>query len=139
MRFIDASVFLYAFLKPKRPLPRQIVELKENAKKIVSRIDGGERVVTTVVHISEIANIVEAKASQLLAATVVEALLSKENIIVYPVAPGDYIAAVEIARTYRIGVNDAVAILYMKAEDIDEIYSFDKDFDKVPGITRITS
>ncbi len=139
MRFIDASVFLYAFLKPKRPLPRQIVELKENAKKIVSRIDGGEQVVTTVVHISEIANIVEAKASQLLAATVVEALLSKENIIVYPVAPGDYIAAVEIARTYRIGVNDAVAILYMKAEDIDEIYSFDKDFDKVPGITRITS
>ncbi len=139
MRFIDASVFLYAFLKPKRPLPRQIVELKENAKKIVSRIDGGEQVVTTVVHISEIADIVEAKASRLLAATVVEALLSKENIIVYPVAPGDYIAAVEIARTYRIGVNDAVAILYMKAEGIDEIYSFDKDFDKVPGITRITS
>ena len=101
--------------KPKRPLPRQIVEIKGNAKKIVSQIDGGERAVTTVVHISEIANIVEAKAPRTLAATVVEALLSKENIMVYPVAPGDYIAVVEIARAYRIGVNDAVAILCMKA------------------------
>ncbi len=53
----------------------------------------------------------EAKASRLLAANVVEALLSKENIIVYPVAPGDYIVAVEAAKNYRIGVNDAVAVL----------------------------
>ncbi len=63
MRFVDASVFLYAFLKPRRPLPKHLAEAKESAKKIVERIDRGlEEVVTTVVHLSEVASIIEARA-----------------------------------------------------------------------------
>lgn len=38
-----------------------------------------------------------------------------------------------------LGVNDALAIAYMKMHGINEIYSFDTDFDKLEGIKRITS
>jgi len=64
LRFIDASVFLYAFLKPKRRVSEDVLELKENAKRILSRIEEGEEVVTTVVHLSEIANILESHTSK---------------------------------------------------------------------------
>ena len=47
-RFMDASVFVHAYLKPKRPLKPQEVGVKEVAKRIVTRINGGERVLTSV-------------------------------------------------------------------------------------------
>ncbi len=65
MRFIDSSVFLYAFPKPKRKLPKDILELKEKAKNILIRIDEGEDATTTVMHVSEIANILESHVQRL--------------------------------------------------------------------------
>lgn len=38
MRLVDASVFVYAFVKPRRKLKPHGEEMKKNAKKIVSRI-----------------------------------------------------------------------------------------------------
>ena len=37
MRFVDASVFVHAFLKPKRELKPHEIKIKESAKKIVRR------------------------------------------------------------------------------------------------------
>jgi len=85
LRFIDSSVFLYAFLKPKRKVSNRILELKESAKNILSRIDNGENVVTTVVHLSEVANILEAHTSKVKSLSYVEAILSKPTVHVYDV------------------------------------------------------
>ena len=41
MRFVDASVFVYAFLKPRRELTPREAETKERAKNIVRRINEG--------------------------------------------------------------------------------------------------
>ncbi len=59
MRFVDASVFVHAFIKPKRKLKPHEVRIKESAKAIVKRINDGEEVGITVVQLAEIANLLE--------------------------------------------------------------------------------
>lgn len=138
MRFIDASVFLYAFLKPRRSIPRDIQELKESAKRILMRIEEGEEVVTTVVHLSEVANILETRLTKAKSIEYIKTILAKPTIHVYDVDVASYAEAVLIAEKYMIGVNDALALVYMKRLGINEIYSFDRDFDKVEWVKRIT-
>ncbi len=53
------------------------------------------------------------------------------------VSQDDYLKAVSVAEDYRVGVNDALAYMLMKKEDIPAIYSFDKDFDVFTDIKRV--
>ena len=55
------SSFTYAFLRPRTELSPRARRLKEAAKKILSRIEDGEEVATTVVHVAEAANILESR------------------------------------------------------------------------------
>lgn len=137
LRFIDASVFLYAFLKPKKVLSKNMLELKENAKRILTRINEGEDVITTVVHLSEIANILETRTSKVKSAEYIEAILSKQTIHVYDVDVASYAEAVLKAKEEGLGVNDALALIFMEKLGISEIYSFDRDFDKIKWVKRI--
>ncbi|MFH7836032.1 MAG: PIN domain-containing protein, partial [Candidatus Aenigmatarchaeota archaeon] len=60
MRFLDANIFIYAYYKPKRQLSQKEKQMKDYAKKIVNDISQGkEEIVTTVVHLSEIVNILK--------------------------------------------------------------------------------
>ena len=86
MRFIDASVFLYAFLRPRRALPPEIAKLRECAKRIIYRIERGEKVVTTVIHVSEVANILEARLPIDRAIEYVASILGSESIRVLEVS-----------------------------------------------------
>lgn len=138
MRFIDASVFLYAYLKPKKELPGKLKKMKERAKGIVKRVDEGEKVVTTIVHLSEIANIIESKASLMKSIKVVLSILNKPNIIIMDVTKSAYLEAAKCAELYGVGVNDALAYITMRNLKIREIYSFDTDFDKLKDIERLT-
>jgi predicted nucleic acid-binding protein len=56
MRFLDTTIFIYAYYKPKKTLNEKEKEaMKEQAKKIISSISQGkEQVMTTVVHVSEL-------------------------------------------------------------------------------------
>ncbi|AHL22411.1 type II toxin-antitoxin system VapC family toxin [Thermococcus nautili] len=131
MRFIDANVFIYAFLRPKKEPPENVKEIKERAKAILTRVSDGEHVVTTVVHLSEVANVVESRGGKKKAVEVVLAVLTSENIEVLPVSPSDYLKATLIAEEKNLGVNDALAYVKMKELDIEEIYTFDRDFEKL--------
>lgn len=128
MRFIDANVFLYAVIKPKGEVAPLVLERKKKAKEILKRIENGEEVVTTVVHLSEVANILEAKLNLTVALEFTEDLLTAENVLVLPVAAEDYLKAVLVARDKGVSVNDALACLKMKELGIDEIYTFDRHF-----------
>jgi len=57
--FVDASVFVYAFLKPRRRLQPHEASVKDAAENIVLRINEGEEVATSVVHFSEVCNVLE--------------------------------------------------------------------------------
>ncbi|MCS4541070.1 MAG: type II toxin-antitoxin system VapC family toxin [Euryarchaeota archaeon] len=137
MRFIDASVFVYAYLRPRRALPEDIATFKSSAKKIIERVENGEEVATTVVHLSEIANILEARMPLEQSLEVLSSIVLLNNITIEDVLGTGYIAAIEEALNFGVGVNDVIAARIMKKLRITEIYSFDKHFDKIPDIKRL--
>ena len=100
MRFIDANVFLYALLKPKPNLPEEVLERKARAMKILRRIEDGEEVATSVVHLSEVANIIEAKVNLSTALAFIEELLTAGNVHILPVTPEDYLKATLVASDF---------------------------------------
>ena len=128
MRFIDAKVFLYALLKPKPNLPKEVIEKKRRAREILRRIENREEVATTVVHLSEVANIIEAKVNLSTAIDFIKELLTAENVRILSVTPEDYIKATVVASEKRVSINDALACLKMIELGISEIYTFDRHF-----------
>ena len=138
MRFVDASVFLYAYLRPTKKIPPEIEALKRMARDIVKRISGGEeQVATSLIHISEIANILGARTNLETTSDIISGLLDLSNLEIIEPSKVLYESAVEDSRSYNIGVNDALAFILMKREGISEVYSFDKDFDKIRDLKRI--
>ena len=109
----------------------------EAARKIVIRINGGERAITTVVHFGEISNILEDHLPLEDALGIERALCLRENITIVGVSYEDYVSALDEAERHEVGVNDALAYVTMKKHGADEIYSFDKDFDRFEDVKRL--
>jgi predicted nucleic acid-binding protein len=135
--YVDTNVFIYAFLKTKRQLQPSEIKMKESAKKIVARINAGENVATSVVHFSEVCNILEDFLPFEEAILMEKALLHLENIVIFEITSQDYLNAVSLAEDFHVGVNDALAFMLMEKEGIQKIYTFDKDFDYIQGIKCI--
>jgi len=128
MRFIDANVFIYAVLKPKMALPEAVLQKKTAAKEIFLRVNAGEPVTTTTVHLSEVANVAEDAAGISFAADLLSAILTKPTINVEPVSADDYRESIRLAQRSAISINDALAVLIMERQGIREIYTFDRHF-----------
>ena len=137
MRFIDANVFLYAIIKPRASLSPTDKNIKRLARDIISRIDSNEKALTTVVHISEVLNILESHTTYDYAIDAAERILSNENLVIETVNKYDYNISIQIAKKYKISMNDALAVFFMQSHKLDEIYSFDKHFDNIEGIKRV--
>ena len=131
MRFIDTTVFIYAVLKPRRDLNEQEQQLKSAAKEIFKRVNEGEEVIATVVHLSEVANILEDAANLSFAISFLKDLLVKRNVRVEKVTDKDYMESAILAEEKRVSINDALAYLVMRRLDVEEIYTFDKHFGKL--------
>jgi len=130
MRFIDSNIFIHAWLKPKRELSDAEIEIKRNCKSILKRVEKGEKVVTSVVHISEIANILEANFGVEKAIMYIETILGTDSIEVLQVVEEDIIKALELNKSLKIGLVDSLAVVLMNKYGIEEIYTQDKDFIK---------
>lgn len=137
VRYLDSSVFLFAYLKPKKRLSQKEAKAKEKAKEILRRIDKGENVLTSVVHLSEVINIVEARTGLSKSLELLESLLAMANLEIDEVKREDYEESLVIAERYKVSPNDALASIICKRKGIKEIYSFDKHFDNIPFVKRI--
>ncbi len=138
MRFVDASVFLYAYLKPKKAIPANVAEMKRHARGIVARINAGEMVSTSLTHVSEVANILEAAMPLNESHKVTRDLVYANTIEVLEPSKENFFEAIEVAEESAVGLNDAVAYVLMRSNEIDEIYSFDRHFDQLPDVKRIS-
>ena len=136
-RFLDSSVYLHAYLKVKRKLTEEELEIKKRATSILNRIEAEELVATSVVHLSEILNLVEARLGVEESQNMLEAVLSMDNISILGVSRRDYEEALGLTARYNVGPNDALAAALCRREGISEIYSFDKHFDNIPWLKRI--
>ncbi len=138
MKFLDTNILIYDYLQLERKLDERTLEIKKHSHEIMERIkDGEEKVVTTVVHISEVSNILYNLLAIELSYEVISGLLSSDFIIVEDIDKNKYIEGLELARQNRIKINDGLAVVVMKNLGITEIYSFDEHFDKIEGIQRI--
>ena len=138
MRFLDANIFIYAYYKPKRTLTEKEEAIKEESKNIITNISAGkEQVLTTVVHISEIVNILKnGMTKDLLTKTILD-LFMLDNVIIKDVTKEEYFAAVAIGEDLKLEPNDALAIDVMRQNGVKEIYSFDEHFNEISDITRL--
>ena len=137
MRFMDASVFLYAYLRPKKAVPNEIAEMKKAARAILRRINTSEKVYLSLIHLSEVANILEAVMPVNESRTIMRDLLYATTIVILEPTKGNYLDAIEVAGEASVGLNDGLAYVLMKTTGAKEIYSFDRHFDRFTDIQRI--
>jgi len=138
MKFLDANVFIYAYYRPKRQLTQREKLMKEQAKKIISEVSqGNEEVTMTVVHLSEVANILKHGMLLERLASIILGLFMLDNVKIEGVSREAYFAATELGGDLKLDPNDALAVDFMRLNNVKEIYSFDEDFDKIEGISRL--
>jgi predicted nucleic acid-binding protein len=138
MRFLDANIFIYAYYKPRKQLTQKEKEMKELAKQIISEVSGGkEPVIMTVVHLSEIVNILKHGMSLEQLTKLVRGLFMLDNVRILGVTREAYFAANELGEDLKLEANDALALDVMRMNNIKQIYSFDEDFEQIDGITRL--
>ena len=138
MKFLDANVFVYAYYKPKKQLSEKEHQMKEHAKTIISNISKGkEEVMITVVHVSEVANVLKHGMPQEQLTTIIRGLFMLDNVRIMDVTKDAYFAATELCEDLKLETNDALAIDMMRQNNIAEIFSFDEHFNQIDGITRI--
>jgi len=138
MRFLDANVFVYAYYRPKRKLASNEQQMKELSKQIVTGVSNGkEQVITTVVHLSEMVNILKHGMPLDQLNRTMMGLLMLDNVTTCSVTQDAYFAAAELGNELGLEANDALAVDVMRMNNLTEIYSFDEDFDRVKGIVRL--
>jgi predicted nucleic acid-binding protein len=138
MRFLDANVFIYAYYKPRKQLTQKERQMKEHAKRIISGVSGGkEEVMMTVVHVSEMVNILKHGMPLGQLTGVVRGLFMLDNVKIVGVTTGVYFAAAELGDDLKLEANDALAVDVMRLNGISEVYSFDEDFDRIEGVARL--
>jgi len=71
------------------------------------------------------------------ALSIEKALCLRENIAIVDVSRENYIAALDEAERHQVGLNDAMVYVLMKRNNLDELYSFDKDFDRFKDLKRL--
>jgi len=138
LRFIDSNIFLHAFLKPRRKLSEQESKIKEQSKAILERVEQGEDVALSVVHLSEVVNILESGRGLEVAQGFLAWVISSDNIEVYTVTVEEYEVALPLSQEYDISPNDALAVNQMRTNSLEEIYSQDKHFDGIENIKKVT-
>jgi hypothetical protein len=136
-RFLDSSVYLHAYLRTKRKLSTEETEIKGKAVRILEKVDGGDPVAISVVHVSEILNIVEARLGVQKAQDILEAILATESISILEVSRRDYEEALVLSYRYAVGPNDALAATLCRRRMITEAYSFDRHFDNFTWLKRV--
>jgi len=138
MRLLDATVFIYAYYKPKRELTQREKQMKEQAKKIIGNVSQGkEEIMMTVVHLSKVVNILKHGMPLERLTGVILDMFMLDNVKIQGVSGESYFAATELVDVLKIDPNDALAIDVMRLNNITEIYSFDEDFEGIGGISRL--
>jgi hypothetical protein len=56
--------------------------------------------------------------------------MAKPSIDVRPVSADDYRESIQRAQKYSVSINDALALIVMEQQGIDEIYTFDRHFER---------
>jgi len=137
MRYLDANIFVYAYFKQKKGmiLSEKIIWCKQEAKKIINEINKEEDTYCiSLIQLSEVVNLLKAVMSWKNLHDLLFGLISNKSIEVVEMSKLMYINAINKIVDFNIGSNDISAYLLMKGKNINEIYTFDRDYEAFPDI-----
>ncbi len=130
MRFVDANVFIYQFIQS----PKDDFEI---SGEILNRIERGEPAVTSLPVIQEVVKWLEYNHRRKDIRGFLVAVNSYVSMAKIAVSWDDFISSLENIERRQIGFVDSMILQVMKEQEISEIYSNDKDFDRVDWVKRI--
>src|SRR3972149_3637464 len=130
MRFVDANVFIYVLIKS----PKKDYEI---SKGILERIEKGEEAVTSLAIIQEVIDWLEYNNRKKEVRSFLTGINSYLSMQKLSIAWDDFLPALNDVEKHQIDFVDALSLQKMKKNKIDEIYSNDKDFDRIEEIKRI--
>jgi predicted nucleic acid-binding protein len=130
MRFVDANVFIYVLVKS----PKEDYEI---SKGILKRIENGEETATSLAIIQEVVDWLEYNKRKKEGRSFLTAVNSYLTLNKLAIPWDSFLAAQDDVDKHKIDFVDALTVQTMAKNKISEIYSNDKDFDRVPSIKRI--
>jgi predicted nucleic acid-binding protein len=130
MRFVDANVFIYVLVRsPKKDY--------DVARGILEGIEKGEQAVTSVAVIQEVVDWLEYNGRKKEVRTFLSAVNSYLSMEKRGVEWSHFMPAMEDMDKHKIDFVDALTLQIMKECGVEEIYSNDKDFERVDWAKRI--
>ena len=130
MRFVDANVFLYTLIgSPKRDY--------ETSKAILKRVEDGEKAMTSLAVIQEVVDWLEYNGRKKEAGVFLTAVNSYAKMKKVSNRWRDFPRASAEAEKEGVDFVDALTLAVMRREKVAEVYSNDKDFDRIAGIKRV--
>lgn len=130
MRFVDANVFIYVLVKS----PREDYLISRN---ILKRIEEGEETITSIAIIQEVLDWLEYNNRQEDIEKFLTALNSYIAMRKVEISWADMLDAISDMKKYNLDFVDALTLQAMKRNNVKEIYTNDKDFDRVEWIRRV--
>ena len=130
MRFVDANTFIYVLVgSPEKDC--------ETSKRILKRIENGEEAATSLAVIQEVVDWLEYNNRKKEVRSFLTAVNSYLTMNKLDNTWDDFFTALNDADEHSVDFVDALTLQTMKKNKINEIYSNDKDFDRVKWIKRI--
>jgi len=130
---LDTTVFIAAAFSREKH--------HEEGRVIVASVEEGvlRKPVITDYILDEVVTFVRRRKGAAASIEVLDAIVYSPNLRLVKVEDRHFEAGLQLFRTYeRLSLTDAVSVAVMRDLSIGVIYSFDSDFDGVPGIVRLT-
>ena len=133
MQYLDANIFLRYLAQDNPKQSQACYELFQKARRNELTLTTSEAIIAEVVYV------LQSKQLYALSAEEIRARL-------YPVLsiPGlklpfrrMYLRALDLYAMYHLDFEDALAIAQMERQKITEVYTYDREFDRVPSIKRL--
>jgi len=130
MRFVDANVFIYQIMQS----PQEDYEISE---RILQRIERGEEAAISLSVIQEVIKWLEYNHRKKEIENFLIAINSYISINKISIAWENFLPSLENMNKKQISFVDSLTLQIMSAYKINEIYSSDKDFDRIDWVKRI--
>ncbi len=130
---LDTTVFIAAAFPKER-------HHKEGREIVASVEDGALRkLVITDYILDEAVTFIRKKVGAAASIETLDAMIYSPHLRFVKVEERHFEAGLQLFRTYEgLSFTDAISVAVMRDLDIEVIYSFDSDFDGIPGIIRLT-
>jgi len=130
LRFVDTNVFIYIFVKS--PQKDYLI-----ARSILHRIQNGEEAATSLAVIQEAIDWLGYNNRKMEVRDFLTALNSYLSMDKLTIEWDNFLPSIEDMYGKQVDFVDALSLQIMKQNTITEIYSNDKDFDRVNWVKRI--